>query len=283
MAGASRAVLITGCSTGIGRATALELARRDWKVYATARRLESISDLGEMGCELLELDVCDESSMASAVGKVESSEGAVGVLVNNAGFGQEGAVESISMEDIRRQFETNFFGLARLTQMVLPGMRRQGWGKVVNMSSAGGRFTFPGGGVYHATKYAVEALSDALRFEVRGFGIDVILIEPGFIKSSFGDTALAAIEGIDSPDEGAYEHFNAQVAKQVNSVFTGPMSRLAGEPEDVGRVVAKAISARRPKARYPVTVGARLIIGARRFLPDRAFDAVMRTQFPTPR
>jgi len=283
MSDVSKAVLVTGCSSGIGRATALELSRRGWKVYATARRPESISDLSGSGCELLELDVCDESSMTAAVEKVESAEGAVGVLVNNAGFGMEGAVESISMEEMRQQFETNFFGLVRMTQLVLPGMRRQGWGKVVNMSSAGGRFTFPGGGAYHATKYAIEALSDALRFELRGFGVDVILIEPGFIKTSFGDTSIEAIEGIDSSGEGAYGDFNTQVAKQIRSVYTGPLSIFAAGPEPVARVVAKAISARRPRARYPVTVGARLILGAKRFLPDRAFDALMRTQFPSPR
>src|SRR5262249_22244899 len=159
--------------------TAEHLARRGWTVYATARRPDSIQDLAGMGCRILALDVCDESSIRAAVRAVEEAEGAVGVLVNNAGYGQEGAFETTPVEVIRRQFETNVFGLVRLTQLVLPGMRRQRWGKIVNLSSMGGKLTLPGGAFYHATKHAVEALSDALRFEVQGFGVDVIVIEPG--------------------------------------------------------------------------------------------------------
>lgn len=164
----SKAVLVTGCSTGIGRATAEHLADAGWTVYATARRPESIADL--RGCKRLALDVCDEASMRAAVDAVERAEGAVGVLVNNAGYGQEGAFEATPMDDVRRQFETNVFGLIRLSQLVLPGMRRQGWGRIVNLSSMGGKLTLPGGAFYHATKHAVEALSDALRFEVREIG-----------------------------------------------------------------------------------------------------------------
>src|SRR2546426_686725 len=158
MASVSRAVLITGCSTGRGRAPAERLAARGWTVYATARRPESIRDLAGRGCKTLALDVCDEASMRAAVETVERAEGAVGVLVNNAGYGQEGAFEEVPMAEVRRQFETNVFGLVRLTQLVLPGMRRQGWGRIVNLSSMGGRLTLPGGAFYHATKYAAEAL-----------------------------------------------------------------------------------------------------------------------------
>src|SRR5213595_170449 len=195
MANLSRAVLITGCSTGIGRATAEHLAARGWTVYATARRPEAIRELGSRGCRTLALDVCDEASMRAAVETVERAEGAVGVLVNNAGYGQEGAVESVPMADVRRQFETNVFGLVRLTQLVLPGMRKQHSGKVVNISSMGANFVFPGGGFYHATKYAVDAISDALRFEVKGFGIDVVIIQPGLIKTDFGHAAVGAVPG----------------------------------------------------------------------------------------
>src|SRR3954467_9927627 len=187
---ASKAVLITGCSTGIGRATAERLARRGWTVYATARRPESIADLEGKGCHTLALDVCDEESMRSAVKAVEDEHGGVGVLVNNAGYSQSGAVETIPPAELRRQFETNVFGLVRMCQLVLPGMRRQRHGRIVNLSSMGGRLVFPGGGFYHATKYAVEAISDALRFEVKGFGVDVIVIEPGLIRTSFGDTSV---------------------------------------------------------------------------------------------
>src|SRR3954451_23148264 len=165
MANPSKAVLITGCSTGIGRATAEHLAGRGSTVYATARRPESIADLEGKGCKTLQLDVTDEASMAAAVKAVEDAEGAVGVLVNNAGYSLSGALETLSMDDVRRQFETNVFGLLRMCQLVLPAMRSQHWGRIVNISSMGANLVFPGGGAYHATKFAVNALSDALRFE----------------------------------------------------------------------------------------------------------------------
>src|SRR5215217_7170006 len=175
----SKAVLITGCSSGIGWTTAEYLSDVGWRVYATARNVEKIAPLEKSGCRLLALDVTDEDSMASAVEEVEREEGAVGALVNNAGYSQSGAVETVPMEKVRAQFETNVFGLVRMCQLALPGMRRQGWGRIVNISSMGGRLTFPGGGFYHATKHAVEAISDALRFEVRDFGVGVAIIEPG--------------------------------------------------------------------------------------------------------
>jgi NADP-dependent 3-hydroxy acid dehydrogenase YdfG len=252
-----------------------------WKVYATARRPETISDLKEKGCETLGLDVTDEQSMSAAVAAVTEAEGAVGVLVNNAGYSQSGAVESVPLDEIRRQFETNVFGLIRMSQLVLPGMREQQWGKVVNISSMGGRLTFPGGGIYHATKYSVEALSDALRFEVRGFGVDVILIEPGLIVTSFGETASATVQG--TVDDGPYEHFNRHVAKLTEAAYKGPMAKLGAGPEAVAKTIARALKASRPKARYPVTPSAHLMINQRRVTPDRAWDLIMRTQFPTPR
>jgi short-subunit dehydrogenase len=278
----SKAVLITGCSTGIGRATAELLARSGWTVYATARRLDAIQDLETKGCRVLALDVCDEGSMRAAVDAVERAEGAIGVLVNNAGYGQEGAFEATPMAEIRRQFETNVFGLIRLTQMVLPGMRRQGWGKIVNLSSMGGKLTFPGGAFYHATKHAVEALSDALHFEVAGFGIDVIVVEPGPIRTQFGDTAIGSIKG-PAADDPAYAAFNTQVAAKIREAYEGPMGRLASGPEAVAQVIEKALVKPRPATRYPVTAAARIMMGLRRWLPDRAFDAVLRTQFAPPR
>jgi NAD(P)-dependent dehydrogenase (short-subunit alcohol dehydrogenase family) len=200
MAEASKAVLITGCSSGIGQATAEHLAARGWTVYASARRTESIADLAELGCKTLALDVTDEDSMRAAVAAVEAAEGAVGALVNNAGYSQSGALETLPLDRLRAQFETNVFGLVRMCQLVLPGMRRQGWGRIVNVSSMGGRLTFPGGGAYHGTKHAVEALSDALRFELRGFGVDVVLIEPGLIKTRFGETAAGSIDAAAAED-----------------------------------------------------------------------------------
>src|SRR5204862_4275403 len=178
-------------------------------VYATARRLDSIGDLEARGCRVLELDVTDEESMTNAVKAVEREQGAVGVLVNNAGYSQSGAVESVPMDAVRKQFETNVFGLVRLCQLVLPAMRAQHFGRIINISSMGGRLVFPGGGYYHASKFAVEALSDALRFEVKGFGIDVVLIEPGLIKTEFGTAAVTSLEP--ATGDGPYAEFNTAV------------------------------------------------------------------------
>jgi NAD(P)-dependent dehydrogenase (short-subunit alcohol dehydrogenase family) len=278
----SRVVLITGCSTGIGRATAERLAARGWRVYATARDVEKIKFLADRGCVVLPLDVTDEASMRAAVGEVERREGAVGVLVNNAGYSQSGAVESVPMGKVRRQFETNVFGLVRMCQLVLPGMRRQGWGRIVNISSMGGRLTFPGGGHYHATKYAVEALSDALRFEVAGFGVGVVVVEPGLIRTGFADAATGSMEGAATTD-GPYASFNAAVAKAVRANYErGPFLRLGGGPETVATTIERAITAERPRTRYAVTPSAHLFIGLRRLLPDRAWDALVSTVYPRP-
>ncbi len=280
MAKVSRAVLITGCSTGIGRATAERMAKNGWTVYATARRIETIADLEAKGCKLLSLDVCDAASMQLAVATIEEAEGAVGVLVNNAGYGQHGAIEEVSIEDVRRQFETNVFGLLELTKLVLPGMRAQGWGRVINVGSMGGKLTFPGGGIYHASKYAVEAISDALRFEVRGFGIKVSLIEPGLIRTEWGDTA---IESIGEDNSGPYGQFNHAVAANVASAYSGRLSRLSRGPEAVAAAIEKAAKSRRPRTRYAVAPSATLLMKTRRWLPDSAWDAMLRRQYPTPR
>lgn len=277
----SRAVLITGCSTGIGRASAVRLAMGGWTVYATARRLESIADLEGAGCKLLPLDVTDAESIASAVRAVEASEGAVGALINNAGYGLHGAVETTEMDEIRIQFETNFFGLVSLTQQVLPKMREKGWGRIVNISSMGGKLTFPGGAFYHASKHAVEAVSDALRFEVAPFGIDVVVIEPGLIKTEFGDTAINTVDKTEM-DDGPYGFFNQSVMLKINGAYNGRLANAASGPDSVAKVVERAISSKRPRTRYPVTAGARILMGARRVLPDRAWDSLLRRQYPSP-
>jgi len=278
---ASKAVLITGCSSGIGEATARRLARGGWTVYATARRPEAIEHLAREGCRTLPLDVTDESSMQAAVDEVARAEGAVGVLVNNAGYSQGGAIERVAMEDVRRQFETNVFGAIRMAQLVLPGMRAQRWGKIVNIGSMGGRLTFPGGGLYHATKYSLEALSDAMRFEVKGFGVDVVLIEPGLITTEFAHNAVKAAQG--NGAENPYADFEAKVGALTVGVYDGPMRHLGGGPDVVARAIEKAITRRRAPTRVPVTPSARLSIMQRRLLPDRIWDAAMRSQFPQPR
>ena len=275
----SRATLITGCSSGIGRATAERLAGAGWTVYATARRPETLADLEARGCRTLALDVTDEASMRAAVEAVEAEHGAVGVLVNNAGYSQNGAIETVPIDKVRAQFETNVFGLVRLCQLVLPGMRRARAGKIVNLSSMGGRLVFPGGGFYHATKYAVEAISDALRFEVKGFGVGVTVIQPGTIRTDFAATAVAAVAGGDGP----YATFNAEVARTTKKAYEkGPLARLGGDPDDVAKAVEKALTAARAPIRVRVTPSAHLLVTQRRLMPDRVWDAFVGTQFKRP-
>jgi len=278
----SKPVLITGCSTGIGRATAERLADSGWSVFATARRAESIEDLKERGCEVLALDVTDESSMVKGVRTVEErAGGAVGALVNNAGYSQSGAVETVPMESVRRQFETNVFGLMRICQLVLPGMRKAGEGRIVNVSSMGGKLVFPGGGVYHATKHAVEALSDALRFEVKAFGIDVVIIEPGLVRTRFGEAAVGSMDTV--AKDGPYGRFNDTVAEVTANAYEGPLARLGAGPEAVAAKIERAFATRRPATRYKVTASARVIMGMRRGMTDRMWDRFVASQYPRPR
>ncbi len=216
--------------------------------------------------------------MLAAVRRIEATDGAIGALVNNAGYGEYGPVEEITMDALRRQFETNVFGLVRLTQLVLPGMRAQRSGRIVNISSMGGRLTLPGGGVYHASKYAVESLSDALRFELRGFGIAVILIEPGPVLSAFAEEATAPPDGT-----GPYAAFRLGVARRNAASYEQPAARTTIRPDDVAVVIARVIDSPRPKARYLVGGVSRLLVGAHRVLPDDVWDLLMRTLYPTPR
>jgi NAD(P)-dependent dehydrogenase (short-subunit alcohol dehydrogenase family) len=276
----SRPVLITGCSTGIGRATAERLADDGWNVHATARRLESIEDLARRGCKTHALDVTDEGSMESAVRTVEE-EGPIGALINNAGYSQSGAIETVPMESVRRQFETNVFGLMRMCQLALPSMRSAGSGRIVNMSSMGGKLTFPGGGVYHATKHAVEAISDALRFEVSGFGVDVVVIEPGLIITEFGETAAGSLA--DVQEHGPYSEFNSDVARVTANAYSGRLARFGAGPEAVAAKIAKTLSSRRPRTRYTVTPSAKVMLGTRRVLTDRMWDRMVRSQYPPPK
>ena len=178
-------VLVTGCSTGIGRAVVEDLLRQGHTVWATARRPDTLADLADRGAHVHRARRHRRGVDVAAVAEVEAAHGAVGTLVNNAGYGEYGAVEEVDLDKVRAMFETNVFGLARMCQLVLPGMRRAGRGRIINIGSMGGRFTFPLGGYYHATKYAVEALTDALRMEVKPFGVDVALVEPGVTRSSF--------------------------------------------------------------------------------------------------
>ena len=219
--------------------------------------------------------------MSAAVAAIEAEHGAVGALVNNAGYSQSGAIESVAMDDVRRQFETNVFGLVRMCQLVLPKMRERGAGRIVNMSSMGANFAFPGGGLYHATKYAVDAISDALRFEVKGFGVDVVIIQPGTIRTEFA--AYRRATGSASPSEGPYAHFNEAVGKATIEAYEkGPMKILGGGPDAVAKVVERAITTTSPKARYRVTPSAHLLINQRKLMTDGMWDRFVATQFPRP-
>jgi NAD(P)-dependent dehydrogenase (short-subunit alcohol dehydrogenase family) len=278
----SKAVLITGCSTGIGRATAERFAEQGWTTYATARKVETLRDLEAKGCRALALDVCDEESMAAAVKQVEQDEGAVGVLVNNAGYSLTAPIEVAPMDEVRRQFETNVFGLVRMAQLVLPGMRAQGWGRIINLSSMGGKLVFPGMGFYHGTKYAVEAISDALRFEVRAFGVKVVIIEPGLIKTAFGDTTTGhATSTLDQASD--YADFQQKVVDRVAGSYEGAMGMMATGPETVAKTIERAASSSRPRARYVITAGAKALHMTHALLPDRGWDLMMRQQFPEPK
>jgi NAD(P)-dependent dehydrogenase (short-subunit alcohol dehydrogenase family) len=224
--------------------------------------------------------------MQAAIDRVLSDQGGLGVLVNNAGYALQGPVETTPLRDARAQFETNLFGMVRLTQLALPGMRAQGWGRVVNVSSMGGRFTFPGGGFYHASKHAVEAVSDALRYEVAPFGVAVVLLEPGPVSTAFGDTAVATIDA--APDEAtakgedAYAGFRRALAVRYAQAYDGSRMRLTSSPDAVAGVIVRAVRARRPRSRYTVGPVAKTMIGLRRFAPSPVFDAVIRSSFPVP-
>ncbi|MFI1799999.1 SDR family NAD(P)-dependent oxidoreductase [Streptomyces sp. NPDC020379] len=278
-------VLITGCSSGIGRATARRLHRAGMAVYATARRPGTLAELTAEGIRTLALDVTDEESMRAAVAAVEAEYGAVGALINSAGFAVSGVVEEVGIEDMRRQFETNVFGLARLSQLVLPGMRAAGTGTIVNVSSIFGRYAVPGGGLYQASKHAVEALSDALRLEVADFGVRVVLIEPGPVRTTdFGATYVANFR----PVSEVYADFRRRTAEYFDAIYTGSRRTLAGtftiQADDVARAVERAVRSSRPRARYPVGFLAHSTLALRRLAPDAVFDNLfVRRAFPVPR
>jgi NAD(P)-dependent dehydrogenase (short-subunit alcohol dehydrogenase family) len=221
--------------------------------------------------------------MRAALAVALAEGGRLDALVNNAGYGEWGVVEDVPLDRVRRQFETNVFGLIELTQLVLPGMRQARAGRIVNVGSMGGRLTFPGAGIYHATKHALEALSDALRFEVQGFGIDVVLIQPGLIRSAFGGVAVDVL-GRHAVTGWPYAALNDSVARATReSYIKGPLAPLAGEPDDVARVIARALTAARPKPRYRVTASAHVLMTLRALLPDRLWDAFLRRTYAQPR
>ena len=264
-------ILITGASSGIGRDAALTLAAHGHKVYAAARRTDLMEPLRAHGIEVLCMDVTDGQSMADGVEAILKAEGRIDVLVNNAGYGYFGAVETVSMEEARRQLEVNVFGLARLCQLVLPAMRQRRSGRIVNISSVAGRSVFYFGGWYHVSKYAVEALSDALRMEAKPFGIDVAMIEPGAIKTDWG--IIAADHLRDSAAGTAYETDATRWAATLRSMY---QSNHLSSPGTVTRAILRAVESRRPRARYRTGRLSGTIVFFHWLLPARWWDALMR-------
>lgn len=269
-----KVVLITGASSGIGKETAKMLLGPGYAVFAAARHVEQMEDLERLGAIPLGLDVTKEEDLISAVSRIEERCGGVDVLVNNAGHGCYGAVEDTALDDARNQFEVNLFGLARLTQLVLPRMRERRAGRIVNVSSMGGKIYAPLGAWYHATKHALEGWSDCLRLELARFGIEVIVVEPGTIRTGFADAMLKPMMG--RSGGGAY----SGLAKRLEEVTRDAFEKgRASPPGAVAAVIAKAIRARRPRTRYAVGKYAKLLIFLRKWLGDRLFDRMVMSAF----
>lgn len=262
----ARVALVTGASSGIGAATARRLARSGFTVYGAARRTERLTELAADSVRPLTLDVTDDASMKAAVDTILTETGRIDVLVNNAGYGSYGAIEDVPQAVARRQVEVNLFGAARLIQLVLPTMRQQRSGAIVNVTSIGGKITTPFGGWYHATKFALEGLSDALRMEVAPFGVRVVVIEPGGIRTEWGDIAMQT--AMAASGEGAY----AARVHRMATAMDGPIAQRASDPDVVVKAIERAVTSRRPKTRYAIGFLAKPSIVARRVLPDRAMD-----------
>ena len=267
----TKVILITGASSGIGFDAAATLSRQGHRVYAAARRVERMEPLTEFGVVPLRMDVTDEASMEAGVRTILEAEGRIDVLVNNAGYGYFGAIENVPMEEARRQLEVNVFGLARLCQLVLPSMRKQGSGRIVNTSSVAGKTVLYFGGWYHVSKYSVEALSDALRMEVKPFGIDVSMIEPGGIQTNWG--IIAADHLTESSKGTPYEAEGLREAETIRKAYS---RRLLSKPSVVTRAISKAVNSRHPRARYRVGFGAGTLVFLHTILPARWWDALFR-------
>lgn len=264
-------ILITGASSGIGFITAQNLAQQGHVVYGAARRLDKLEELKQYGVKPISLDVTDEESMGKAVKEIIANESRIDVLVNNAGYGSYGAVEDVTIEEAKKQFDVNLFGMARLTQMVLPYMRKQHSGRIINTSSMGGRLVSYMGAWYHATKYAVEAFSDALRMETADFGIKVSLIEPGGIKTNWGFIAADHLE--ESAQGGAYEKQAEKTAAGMRKQYS---SKLLSDPKVISKAISKAVNKRHPRPRYLIGMGAKPLVFAKTILPTAGFDFLMK-------
>ena len=267
----NKVILLTGASSGIGYDTAVALAQQGHKVYAAARRVERMEPLRQYGIVPLKMDVTDEASMQEGVKTLLDAEGRIDVLINNAGYGYFGAVENVPMDDARNQLEVNVFGLARLCQLVLPTMRAQHSGRIINTASVAGKAVFYYGGWYHVSKYAVESLSDAMRMELKPFGIDVVIIEPGAIKTNWG--IIAADHLIESSKGTAYEQTGTMMANNLRNMY---LSNTISDPAVVRKAIVRAVNARRPCTRYRIGRMANAIVFFHWLLPTRWWDAFLR-------
>lgn len=259
-----KVVLITGASSGMGKDFSLRLLKAGYIVYGAARRTERMSDIEDAGGYAIKLDITDDLSIQEVVDQIIKQQGHIDVLINNAGYGSYGAIEDVPVEEAKRQFEVNIFGLARLTQLVLPHMRKQHSGKIINISSIGGKIHTPLGGWYHATKHALEGLSDCLRFETKQFGIDVVIIEPGGIESEWGGIALNS--AMERSGNTAY----AETAKGFKKIME--TYKKQAPPAVITDLIMKAITANKPKTRYSAGTAAKPMLFLRKILSDRMFD-----------
>lgn len=268
-----KVILLTGASSGIGYDTATRLARQGHKVYGAARRIDKMQPLKELGVTPIKMDVTDDASMIAGVNAVLEAEGRIDVLVNNAGYGYFGAIENVSMEEARKQLEVNVFGLARLTQLVIPHMRQQGSGRIVNLASIAGKLALYFGGWYHVSKFAVEGFSDALRMELKPFGIDVVIIEPGGIRTEWG--VIAADHLAESSKGTVYEQAALNEANAMKYTYT--RAKLLSNPSVIAKAICKGVNKRHPKARYRTGMGSHSLVFLHWLLPSKWWDGLMRS------
>jgi len=270
----NKVALVTGASSGIGKAAVKQLLQEGCVVYAAARRLERMADLESAGAKLLSMDMTSEESLQEGVKTLLKEQERIDILVNNAGYGSYGALEDVPMEEARRQFEVNIFGLARLTQLVLPSMRKHQFGKIINISSMGGKVYTPFGGWYHATKHALEGLTDCLRVETKEFGIHPVVIQPGGIATDWG---LIAAENLKKNSaKGPYKERAQKAAEGMARMYgSGKLT----SPEVIAKLIVKAAKKKRPRTRYIAGMGARPALFIRKVFGDRVFDWIIGLAF----
>ncbi|QQE10943.1 SDR family NAD(P)-dependent oxidoreductase [Planctomycetota bacterium] len=271
MDNSNKTVLVTGASAGIGKATAKLMKQKGYNVYGCARRLERMDDLKQIGVHTIRMDLTDEPSMEQGLNQIMQNHGGIDILVNNAGYGACGAIEDVDLDEARRQFEVNVFGLARLTQLILPHMREQKYGKIINISSVGGKGYTPMNGWYHASKFAVEGLSDCLRNEVKPFGIDVIIIEPGAIKTEWHGLATEEMRKISG--HTAYKKTAMAIAKLFDDYGSSPKS---SKPKVIADVILKSVESKNPQTRYVAGYMGKTAIRLRRYMTDKMYDCMLR-------